>query len=348
MPPWTRRSTQFTAAAACALALAACHGGEPKNAASSAPAAGERFLVRLQDAPDFKPVVATLTSRNQAEARARIGGVLTALYVREGDLVRRGQPIGRVADQRLGLETRAYDAQAVAAQAESVRAQADYGRIKDLYDHGVYAKARLDQAEAAAKAANATVNAARAQRAASAEASAQGAILAPAAGRVLHADVPAGSVVMPGQSVATITAGPTVIRMEVPEADARGLKLGQSVELASDDLGLAAASATVVQVYPDVSAGKVKADLTAPAGVRSDLVGQRVRVSVRIGTRPTLLVPRRFITSRYGMDYARILARDGSAPDSPVQTAPGPKPEEVEILSGVSAGDVLIGPSAGR
>ena len=103
-----------------------------------------------------------------AEARARIGGTLVRLNVREGDFVRRGQVIGVVSDSRLGFEMRAYAAQASAAQAEAVRAQADLGRIRDLYQHGVYAKARLDQAEAAARAARGSLDAARAQTAASA------------------------------------------------------------------------------------------------------------------------------------------------------------------------------------
>ena len=107
--------------------------------------------------------------------------------------------------------------------------------------------------------------AARAQRAASAEQGAQGAILAPADGRVLRADVPAGSVVMPGQSIATITAGPAVLRIEAPEADGRAIKVGQSVQLAAEEPGRRRSQrATIVQVYPSVTAGKVVADLDAP------------------------------------------------------------------------------------
>jgi len=102
-----------------------------------------------------------------------------------------------------------------------------------------------------------------------------------------------------------------------------------------------------VQVYPDVSAGKVTADLAAP-GLRSDLVGQRVRVRLQIGRRTAIVVPRRFIVTRYGVDYARVVARDGSAADAPVQTAPGPDPGEVEILSGLSPGDVIVAPGAGQ
>ncbi len=331
---------------AAALALQGC--GEQKPApARPAPASGEQFTVRQVVIPDMKPVAAVVTSRNQAEARARIGGVLTKLAVREGDVVKRGQLVGLVVDQRIGLETRAYSAQAAAAAAENARAQSDLGRIRTLYEQGIYAKAKLDEAQAAAQAAAEGLRAARAQTAASAETAAQGAVLAPADGRVLHAQVPEGSVVTPGQSIATITAGQTVVRVEVPEAASEGLMLGQSVAISSQDLGPEVSNAKVVQLYPAVTAGKVSADLAAP-GLKGELVGQRVRVQLEVGQRPALVAPRRFIVSRYGMDYARLVGRDGSANDVPVQLAPGPTPQDAEILSGLQAGDVIVRPGDAR
>ena len=219
-----------------ALLLGSCGESEPPAAtAQTAPVAG-RLTLKMQTVADLKPVPATLTTRDMAEARARISGVLVSLSVKEGDMVRQGQVIGRVKDDRLALQTGAFDAQVAAAAAEAARANADLSRTRDLFSHGVYAQARLDQVEAQAKAANANLSAARAQRGASAELGAQGAILAPAAGRVLTADVPVGSVVMPGQTLARITAGPMVVRIELPEGQARALKVGDAVQLAAEDL----------------------------------------------------------------------------------------------------------------
>jgi len=333
------------AAGAVVLALAGCGGEHAAEAPRPVPAKGERLTVRQAMVADFKPVSATVTTRDMAEARARIAGTLVKLNVRAGDSVRRGQVIGVIADQRIGLETRAYDAQVAAAQAQNVQAQAELGRIRDLYDHGVYAKARLDQAEAAAKAAAGNLNAARAQRAASAETGAQGAVLAPADGRVLRADTPPGSVVMPGQSIATVTAGRVLIRVEVPEGDAHGLAAGQTLELASQELGPAITRATVVQVYPAVTAGKVTADLEAP-GLDGRLIGQRVGLSIRLGQRPAIVVPRRFITTRFGVDYARVVTAGGAAADAPVQVARTPGSQDVEVLSGLNPGDVIVAAGA--
>ena len=49
-------------------------------------------------------------------------------------------------------------------QAQAAAAQADLARTRDLFSHGVYAQARLDQVEAQSKSANGALAAARAQR----------------------------------------------------------------------------------------------------------------------------------------------------------------------------------------
>lgn len=323
-----------------AMFLAACGQREPAAPpAATAPAAG-RLTVRSLTVADMKPVPAVLTTRDMADARARISGVLVSLSVKAGDVVRKGQVIGRVRDDRLTMQTGAFDAQVSAAAAEAARAQADLARTKDLFSHGVYAQARLDQIEAQSKSANAALAAAKAQRGASAELGAQGAILAPAAGRVLIADVPVGSVVMPGQTIAKITAGPVVVRIELPEGQAQALKVGETVQLSPEDLHGAAGPGTITQVYPSVVNGQITADVTAP-NLPQDLIGQQVRTRVKIGERQALIVPRAYVLSRFGIDYARLVGARGVISETPVQTAAGPSADTVEILAGLRPGDVL-------
>jgi RND family efflux transporter MFP subunit len=331
----------LTGALALATLLCAC--GEEKVATKPATVlapSADRLTVSSSVVDDLKPVPATLTTRDMADARARIGGTITQLLVKEGDTVRQGQTIAIIRDDRIGLQTAAYDAQVAAASAQAAQAQADLARTQDLYDHGVYAKARLDQVQAAAKAANAGLAAARAQARASAELGHQGAVLAPSAGRVLTADVPPGSVVMPGQSLATITAGPPVVRITVPEGEAAALKVGATVRLAAEDLGGVAATGQITQVYPAVAGGQIIADITA-AGLPQALVGRKVRAFVAVGQRQAVVIPRRYIATRFGVDYVRLVGKDGAVVDSPVQTTAAAAPGSVEVLSGLRLGDVL-------
>lgn len=334
----------FAATALLAGGLSAC--GAKTEAVPPAPVRGERMPVAEAMIDAVKPASAVVASRDLGEARARIPGTLTQLNVREGDLVRQGQVIGMVIDNRVGLETAAYGAQVAAAEAEAARARADLSRIQTLFDRGIYAQARLDQALAAARAADAQVRAARAVRSASAETGAQGRILAPTSGRVLAADVPAGSVVSAGQSVATITAGPLVLRLELPEAQGRNLRAGQSVMISSEDLPGVSAG-TISQVYPATTGGQTTADISVP-GLNSDRVGQRVTVQVPVGQRRALVIPRRAVSTRYGIDFVRTIDRAGRVSEAPVQLGGAAGAGRVEVLSGLAARDVVLAPERAR
>lgn len=325
-------------AAVAALALSACgEGSAPAQKAATLPAR-ESLKLAYAEIADMKAVGAEIATRDQAEALARIPGTLVSLSVREGDTVKKGQRIGMIVDSRLGHETAAYGAQTAAAEAEAARARAELARVQDLYNSNVYAKARLDQAVAASRAADAQAKAARSQQGASAAAAGQGAVLAPADGRVLRADIPAGAAVMPGMSIATITAGPPVVRLSLPESLAESIRIGARVRIDGEDR-----EARVVQIYPGVSGGRVRVDASAP-GLSAAFVGQRVTAAIEVGRRQALVVPRRFVSTRYGIDQVDVVTADKRLSAVPVQTAPTAEAGSVEILSGVVPGDTLFVP----
>ena len=325
------------------LAMTGCsQDTAPAASEAQPPANGERLLVQSQRVIEWTDVGATVTSVDMADARARIPGILESLSVREGDLVQRGQVIGRVVDSRLGYEGAAYGAQAAAAQAQAVQAEAELSRIRFLRQNGVYAQARLDQAEAAARAARAGVTAARAQQSAVSAVAGQGVIIAPSSGRVLMAPVPPGSAVGPGTSVATITSGAMVLRLELPETLIGRVHMGSTVVATGLAVeGSPAARASVSRVYPAVTGGQIMADVDMP-GLGSTMVGRRVTARVASGERQAIVVPRRFIETRYGIDYVSFISRDSVVSSVPVQFAPSDEADRVEILAGVKAGDVLI------
>lgn len=328
-------------AMAGALALSACTKTPVAPDPKPERPAGETLRVTAQTITDSKAVGAEITTRDQAEALTRIPGILTQLTVREGDSVAKGQRIGMVVDNRLGYESAAFGAQIAAAQAEAARAEAELGRVRFLYQKNVYAKARLDQAMAAARAARAQVTAARAQQGAVTSVAGQGAILAPAAGRVLRADVPQGSAVSAGMSVATITAGPPVVRLDLPESLAGKVRIGALITLDETELPSGSRQGQVVLVYPAITGGRVRVDATVP-GLASTAIGRRVSARVDVGDRTAIIIPRRFVSTRYGMDFVEVVARDGAMSSVPVQLAPTDHADIVEVLSGIVAGDVLF------
>lgn len=331
------RSTRASLVAVAFLlsSLGACSKGEEVVQQARTPA-GPRLVLAESDVIDWQDVSAEIATVDQAQVLARIPGILTSLSVREGDVVSKGQTIGRIVDSQLRYQAGVYGAQAAAAQAQAAQAQAELARVTFLHENGVYAKARLEQAQAAAAAAEAQIRAARAQQSAVGAVARQGIVVAPASGRVLRADIPAGAPVAPGMAIAVITAGPTIVRLEMPESLGDKVHLGARVTAE----GGGAATGRVVKLYPSISAGQVTADVEM-SEIDSKLIGRRVAARVETGTRKALLVPESYVTRRYGIDYVTLVVRSGTATQVPVQTAPSSEKGKVEILSGVSAGDTL-------
>lgn len=317
------------------VALAGCGSDKQPEVPAKAPS-GPRMTVAMSDAPDWQSVSAQVTTRDQAQVLARIPGILSSLSVRAGDSVRRGQAIGRITDTQLGFQASAYGAQAAAAGAQASQAKAELDRVRFLYQNGVYAKARLEQVEAAANAAGAQVQAARAQQSSVNAMAGQGAVVAPSDGRVLRADVPAGAPVTPGMVIAVVTSGPVLLRLDLPEGLAAKVLPGAKVQV--DGL---ANEGTVTRVYPAVQAGQVSADVAVP-GLDARLIDRRMSARVAAGTHHAMLVPKQFVTTRFGLDTVTVVAHDGTAMRVPVQTAPA-QGGNIEILSGVNVGDTLAG-----
>ncbi len=349
--------------ALCLATLSACDSAEKTEVAPTSgeaiPANTRLLTVTEKDIADWRDFGGEITATDMAEARTRIGGTLVRLNVTEGTSVRKGQVIGQVVDSRLGYESGAYasqaaaaDAQGAAASAGLAAAEAELKRTRYLVQNGVYAPAALDQAEANARAARAQVNAAGAQAsAARSQAGAvsavagQGAVLAPASGIVVRADVPAGSAVGPGTPVATITSGAIIVRIRLPESVAGAVREGSPVEVAELATGGEPVKGAISRIYPLVTAGQFEADVALP-GLSGNLIGRRLTVRVMVGQRKAVVIPSNFVITRYGLNYVRVKGPDGRAVEVPVQLG-RTMGDEVEILSGIKSGDGLLAPVKG-
>jgi len=307
--------------------------------------ADDTFTVQPVTVADEKAVFATVESANVVPARARIGGTIAELAVKQGDRVERGQVMATVGDEKLVLQMRALDAQIACLKAQLAQANIDLDRAQKIFKTGAIPKQQLDQAQTNVDVASNALKAQTGQRAVVGQQLAEGQVLAPTAGRVLTVPVTNGTVVMSGEPLATIAEQDFVLRIRVPERHARFLKVGDPIRLDGEDLGLAdVKSGTISLIYPEIAEGRVVADARVP-GLSDYFVGERIRVWVSGGARKTFIVPADFVTTRFGIDYVK-LQQAGGAIDVPVQrgrdSAEPDQPGGIEILSGIGAGDVLV------
>lgn len=297
------------------------------------------FLVRSQIVNDRKSVIATVEPLHLLTARARIGGTVIKLSIKEGDRVEAGNVVAVVVDQKIALQLDALDARILSAVAQQKQTQTDFDRLSTLGKTGAASRAQIDQASTNLDVATKSVTALKADRDVLAQQATEGSVLAPTSGRVLKVAVTDGAVVMPGETVASLAEDQYILRLQLPERHAAFLRAGDTVEMAGRD-GADAKSGTVRIVYPEIQGGRVIADVDV-AGLGSYFVGERMRVTIPTGKREVILVPAAAVTLRAGINYVRLT--DGT--DIVVQ--PGdvsPDGKSIEILSGLKTGDRVVTP----
>lgn len=304
-------------------------------------AAGEEFAVEARTVTDLKAVFGTVESVDQTVARSRITGTISALSVDEGSQVELGQRLAVVVDPKLPLQLAALDARIRSLQSQRDLAQIEYERIVRLRESGTASQARLDEAQTNLSVIIGDLAAQTAERAVIAEQLAEGAVLAPASGRVLRVDVVDGQVVMAGETVAVIAADRYVLRLRLPERHARFIQEGDPVQVGSRGLETAPASRTegrIRQVYPQMETGRVVADVEV-SGIGGFFVGERARVYVATGERQAMIVPADYLYKRFGVDFAVVKGVGETVVQTGLTMDGG-----IEVLAGLKPGDVLLPP----
>lgn len=310
-------------------------------------AAAADFMVEPRQVEDTKLVYATVQATVEVPARARISGTLESLGVDEGSSVDQGETIARIVDEKLTLQARALEASIEAARSQVTKAELDYERAQQLYERGTLPKSNIDQLETALVVARNSLKAAEAERAVLDQQMTEGNVLAPAAGRVLNVPVTAGSVVMAGEVVATVAKDGFLLRLEVPERHARFMEVGDPVRLGAAELGDDAGhKGEIVKIFPKITGGRVVADAKVD-GLGDFFVGERTQAMISVGTREAIIIPARYVSTRFGLDFVH-LARTGQDPldivvELGVRHRTGNE-EEVEVLSGLEPGDTLVMP----
>jgi membrane fusion protein, multidrug efflux system len=303
--------------------------------------AAEPLVVRLADIADQKAVIGTVEPIHELAARARIGGTIASLTVKEGQEVAAGAEIAVVADPKLVLQKQALDSRIESQQSQRDKAKTDYDRAVELQKRGVATQVQLDTAKTALDVAERTLEAMQSDRDVIVQQMREGSVLAPAAGRILKAPVQEGSVVMPGETIATLAEDHYILRLQLPERHARFMRADDVVQIGArglEDTG-ERREGKVRLVYPEIQGGRVIADVEVPA-LGDYFVGERTRVYVNTGMRKAIVVPRTYVYRRAGVDYVKLA--DGG--EAVVQLGESHGAGDVEILAGLEVGDRLVQP----
>jgi RND family efflux transporter MFP subunit len=312
---------------------------------AASPALADPLVVREAEIADRKAVIATVEPVHQLVARARIGGTIAALSIKEGDDVTAGAVVAQVADVKLALQMQALDSRIASLKSQRDQAKTDYDRIADLARRGVSTQTQADQAKTNLEVAERNLTAMKGDREVIAQAASEGAVLAPAAGRALSVPVSVGRVVMPGETIATLAEDKYILRLQLPERHAKFLRAGDRVLIGarglSDDAG-ATREGRVRIVYPEIQGGRVIADVEV-SGLGDYFVGERTRVYVDAGKRKAVMIPAAYLFRRAAVNYVK-LANGDEVVVQPGEISDDNGAKRIEILSGLVDGDRVVTP----
>ncbi len=306
------------------------------------PAFAGSLTLQPTEMTEWKAVYGQVEAKDTVPARARIGGVITELAVTEGDVVKAGQKIAVVRDDKIDFQLAAYDAQLKALETQLANAQSELARGMTLVGKGITTQQQLDQLKTSVDVLGSQIVALQAQRSVSVEQQKEGDVLAPANGRVLQVPVTKGAVIMGGEQVATIGGGGFFLRLAIPERHAAALKQGASIHISA---GGSKETGKLVKIYPEITNGRVAADVEV-AALNSDFVNARVLVEIPVATRKALLVPKDAVVTRSGIDFVTV-EEAGKPVERAVilgETMEDSNPPMVEVLTGLAAGDSVVTP----
>ena len=280
-----RRSDYLTTLLCGVLLFFGCSGGsnESGNGRNRLIPALEAVQARDGSLPLTERLSGVVKARNQVEIFPEISGVIEAVYVQNGDEVRRGQPLISLRDkefqERLKQAQAAHrvvQAQARQAEARLKEMEAALKRARALAAKGLTSEAELEAIETQAVSAEADVDLARARVeqalatvAEREEALAQTVIRAPVASAIGNRNAEVGMTVGPGTRLFMLGQLDSV-RVEVVLTDRmlNYIEVGQRTEIQAANLpsGLVTASLSRISpfLHPVTHSTEAEIDLANP------------------------------------------------------------------------------------
>lgn len=244
------------------------------------------------------------------------------------------------------LQAREEDADIIEARARVAQAQRQYDRYKELAERGVAPRVTAEDAETGLETAQAALSAAQARRG-------DRVIRAPFSGVLGLSNVTSGTLVNPGGVIATLD-DIDVVRVDfpVPERYLGVLRPGTAINAMIDAYGDEVFTGRIAlidtRVNEQTRSVTARAEIPNPAGrIRP---GMAVRVAVQQGVRTAPAVPEAAV--QYEGDGAfvyRIARSERGTNAQRVEVDTGAvEGGFVEILSGLNAGDRVVGSGLNR
>jgi RND family efflux transporter MFP subunit len=296
-----------------------------------------------------------IVSGETAVISTRIMGFITAIHVKPGDKVQKGQLLVTISNG--DIQAKRAQARAMVSEAEAALkdAEKDYERYTELFKQQSASQKELENIALHYNAVKAKTEAARQMQNEAEAVLAYSNLTAPFTGVVTQKNSDAGSMASPGMPILVIEqSGSFEVNTSVTEADIDQVKTGAEAQVIVESIGkLFAAKVSEVSPSSQMSGGQYLVKLSVPESEKNGLhSGMYARISIAASaqshnTAQAVMVPTMAVVNRDQLNGLYTISEGQTALLRWVKLGKT-QGDQVEVLSGLSGDEKFILTAEGK
>ncbi|RZJ10645.1 MAG: efflux RND transporter periplasmic adaptor subunit, partial [Rubrivivax sp.] len=320
---------------------AGAHGGPPP--VSVAPATQRE----IQETDEF---TARLEATDTVDVRSRVAGTIEAVRFKEGQFVRKGDPLFTIDTRAFRAEVARAEAQVAALRTQVDLARAELARSEQLVAVNAVSAQEIDQQRAALRSAEANQKAAEAAVVQTRLNVDYANVTAPVAGRTSRANVTPGNLVGVGDAVLTTIVSSDKVFAYFDASEAAYLKYMRKAQLGGTAVQMGLSNEEGFphtgkldfvdnRLNPATASIRARAVFDNKGGAFTPGLYARIKLGGSAGY-TGVVVPDRAITTDQTQKLVLIVGPNNIVQPRPVQ--PGALIDGMRVVQGVKAGELVI------
>jgi membrane fusion protein (multidrug efflux system) len=337
-----------------AVVFASCEAKVSTQNASPPPVNVSVITVKDTIAGSYDEYPAALAALNEVKLTAQVNGYITGIYFKDGDKVSKGQRLYTIDQQVYGANLQQAIANLQVQQTNLIKAQKDADRYHDLEKHDAIAKQQVDYADAALDVARKQVAAAQANVNAVRANVGFAVIKAPFTGTIGISQVKTGTAVVAGQTILNTvsTDDPIAVDINVNQNDIFLFLKLQQQKLDKFDTTFTLYFGSEQYDFPgkiylidravDPQTGTIKARLLFPnsGGMLKPGMNATVRVATN-NTSSSIVIPFKAVTEQLGEYFTYVVGDSNKVNQQRIDLGPQIG-ANVVVKTGLQPGDKIV------
>jgi len=303
-----------------------------------------------REVQEFDEFTARLEAPDTVDVRARVAGTVEAVRFKEGQLVRKGDPLFTIDSRAFRAEVARAEAQIAAAKTQADLARSDLGRSEKLVSVNAVSQQEIDQLRSTLRSAEANQKAAEAALVQARLNVEYANITAPVSGRTSRANVTPGNLVGAGDAVLTTLVSSDRVYAYFDASEATYLKYMRSAKPVQTAVQMGLSNEQGFphtgkldfvdnRLNPATASIRARAVFDNKAGQFTPGLYARVKLGGS-GSYTGVVVPDRAITTDQTRKVLFIVGANNIVQPRPV--TPGALVDGMRVVDGVKPGELVI------